>query len=420
MEINDDDRLSNAWRRKAKDKNSFNHARRGNHLMVQFECDLCIHRKLQGSNPNSSDHTSTLLMACIRRVNLDAFWSRSSSTVEANALKVEQALKLSAAVGLSGPYLPPGPLPSYDHCGYETAIQMVLASKSASKHLASYTQWDTIRKVRTAYSNQVRSAALSNSKPLSIGDDDGRYSRITLDPCGSLWFLRTTQGCKRRMGQDWRPERAISTKLMLKVLKNVEERMRSAQAASEQALWVSAGTYFAVCYVVSLRGAEGLLLDIGGLRDHFRIPEEPYVVIALLGIVKGEHHERQHLLPCVNTTSSGIDVCLWIRRLLAIRYQEGRASGPAICDEEGKVLTSSRLNALFHEVLIEIFHHDRSLFLTDIKQPEDVEELYNVFRSFRRGSDSRAIAKQVSSIDIDVVIVGLKRNVRVAQDLITP
>ncbi len=52
---------------------------------------------------------------------------------------------------------------------------------------------------------------------------------------------------------------------------------------------------------------------------------------------------------------------------------------------------------------------DPSLFLSDIKSEEDIESQYNVFRSFWRGSDSRAIAKGVSSIDIDVVNRWLKK-----------
>ncbi len=66
-----------------------------------------------------------------------------------------------------------------------------------------------------------------------------------------------------------------------------------------------------VCYTVSLQGPEGLLLDMEGLLNHSC--EEKFTVIALLGTVKGEHNVRQHLLPAVNVTSSGIQVWLWIR-----------------------------------------------------------------------------------------------------------
>ena len=404
----DADRLANVWRKKQKHLHAFHRARRGDHLMTQFECDLCVFRKLKRMEPDRKNETHTLLLACIRRVNLDAFWSRASSTVEANASKIEQGLRLSAMVGLDGPYLEPGPLPAHDHCGYETAIQMVLASKAGGKHSSKYTQWDTIRKLRSSYSNQVRAAATANSRTLTVGDDEGKYTRITSDVCGSLWFHRFTQGCKRRMGQDWRPDRAISNELMHQVMAGVDTKILTSITNEMKARWVSAGTYFLICYVVSLRGPEGLLLDLKGLRDHFQ-EEKDYTTLALLGTVKGEHHERQHLLHAVNKTSSGLNVRMWVRRLLVVRFAEGRTEGPAICDHEGKVLTSFVLNQLFHEVLVDIRQSHSALFLTDVLSDEDVESLYNVFRSFRRGSDSQAISKGVSEIDIEVVNRWLKK-----------
>ena len=39
------------------------------------------------------------------------------------------------------------------------------------------------------------------------------------------------------------------------------------------------------------------------------------------------------------------------------------------------------------------------MFAIDIKKSEDVSEKYHVFRSFRRGSESRAVAMNVSPAD---------------------
>ena len=399
----DVDRLANIWRRNNRSARAFTHARRGDHLVTQFECDLCVFRKLRGFEPDESNHVHTLLLACIRRVNLDAFWSRASSTVISNANKMEQALRLSELVGLTGPYLPPGPLPPNDHCGYEVAVQIVLASRNGGKHSSAYTQWDTIRKIRTVYSNQVRAAAAANSVAWSIGDEDGRYTRITQDPCGSLWHNRFGQGCKKRMGQDWRPDRGMSVDLMLKLVAVIETRIGKSNNADEQGRLIIAGTYFMICYVVSLRGAEGLLLDLKGLREFWDQQPEKYTVIALLGKIKGEHHERQHLLPSVNTTSSGLEVRSWILRLITYHVSCGRFSGPAICDQKGKVLLTSDLNDLLHESLSEIFDQEPQLFLKDIQSQDDLENKYSVFRSFRRGSDSRALSMGVGADDIDVV-----------------
>ena len=42
---------------------------------------LCIFRKLRGVDPMESVSQDQLLLKCIRRVNLDPFWGRESSTV---------------------------------------------------------------------------------------------------------------------------------------------------------------------------------------------------------------------------------------------------------------------------------------------------------------------------------------------------
>ena len=50
-----------------------------------------------------------------------------------------------------------------------------------------------------------------------------------------------------------------------------------------------------------------------------------YVVIPLLGKVKGEHHVHQHLLPSIHDTDSGVRMGVWHHCVLIL----GRSSGPA-------------------------------------------------------------------------------------------
>jgi hypothetical protein len=148
-------------------------ARDGDDLMVSFECDLCMFWKLYGRPPSPVSETDTFSLACIRRVNLDAFWSRARSTVEANSAKVREGLKISARLGLPGPYLDPGPLPAHDHCGYEVALQIVVSSLESGRYSTGHKQWDTIRRFRSCYSNQVRAARDANCTPLVLADNKG-------------------------------------------------------------------------------------------------------------------------------------------------------------------------------------------------------------------------------------------------------
>ena len=165
---------------------------------------MCIFQKLYHRDSVPLAPKDEFALSCIQRANLDAFWSRARATVESNTSKVREGLRLSDSLGLSGLYLSPGRLPLEDHCGYEVAMQMVASSLgTAGRYSATHKQWDTIRKLRSSYSNQVCASRPANSNTLSLADDKGpSYQRIAPDPCGSLWFQRFLLGCKKRMGQD--------------------------------------------------------------------------------------------------------------------------------------------------------------------------------------------------------------------------
>jgi hypothetical protein len=143
--------------------------------------------------------------------------------------------------------------------------------------------------------------------------------------------------------------------------------------------------------------------DIPGLSQFGEL--SPYhVVIPLLGQVKGKDHTRQHLLHCVNVTSSGIPVRKWVTRLKSANALLGRTEGPAFVKPGSKKQSStSEMNDLFMDLLTEILKDDRDLFAVDIQTSSDLHDKYNVFRSFRRGSESRAVSRNVSEGDRYIV-----------------
>ena len=403
IEEEDEDRMQSGWTSKKVDAGRFRTARNGDDLLVPFECDFCIFGKLYHYKPDVRNPEDVYSMACIRRISLDAFWSRSTSTVLSNAAQVRHGLRLSASIRLEGPYHPPGPLPCHDHCGYEVALQMVIASLEQGMYSSSHKQWDTIRRLRTCFSNQIRAAAVANFSSLSLADAKGStYQRLAADPCGSLWFNRFMAGCKKRMGQDWRPNRALSSDIMRELLSSVELQVRSTDDMEARHKWTMAGGYFCFCYVMSLRGSEGLLADLEGLLQHFD-PAGTHVIIPLLGRFKGEDHSTQHLMHCVNTTDSGINVRVWIVRLLAVHRSKGRTKGPVFIGANGTQSSSAEMNALLLDRLSNIFEDNSSLFGLDVKSVDDIADKYHVFRSFRRGSESRAVSQKVSEADRYVV-----------------
>jgi hypothetical protein len=400
LEEDADERLKLGWRKRKGDERRFHEARNGDDLMVQFECDFCVFLKLYLRRPVDSSPSDQLAMACIRRIILDAFWSRARSTVEDQARKVRHLVQLAQQVGMPNPgFENPGPLPAGDHCGYRVAFLSVLDSLQPGRYSEKHKQWDTVRRVRTVYTNQARSAGTANSSHVGIGDQDGKeFRRVVNDPCTSLWFTRWAEGCKRRMGQDWRPNQAVDPELLKIMLKRIEAMVRGSEELEEIMRWTLAGGYFVMCYVNALRGNEGLLLDAAALLE-MEFEDERYVVFPLLGKVKGEHHARQHKLILVKVTDSGIDVGAWVHRLVSMTRCRGKEHGPVIVDQEGTQATSSYMNETMHEVLLSVLDTHPDLFPHSLRSEEGILERYDVARSFRRGSQSRAMDKRVSETD---------------------
>lgn len=402
-DADDEDRLLSGWIPRRSDVDKFVSGRNGDDLLISFECDFCVFGKVFDHDPDVNSEKDNFAMACIRRINLDACWSRASSTVNANTYKVREGLKISLGMGMKGPYLNPGPLPRHDHCGYEVAIQMVVASLEPGRYSTTHKQWETIRRFRSCFSNQVRAAREANFKPFVLADNNGStYQRLGVDPCGSLWFQRFMVGCSKRMGQDCRPNQALSIQLMHEITRKVEDKAHGARRQEDRNKWILGGTYFCVCFVLSLRSPEGLMADLEGLI-RFHDKESDEVVIPLLGRFKGEHHVKQHLLTSCGVTSSGLRIKRWIELSMAVHRSEGRAKGPLFVDQNGYQSTTADMNDLFLEVLSEIYDEAPKLFGYDVTQLSDLPEKYNVFRSFRRGSESRAVAMKVSEADRYIV-----------------
>ena len=156
-------------------------------------------------------------------------------------------------------------------------------------------------------------------------------------------------------------------------------------------------------YTVSLRGPEGFLLDLDGLNCHWTAEERGYVVITLLGKVKGESLDRSHLLPSVPVTDSGLDVRGALEALQDIKNLLGFRDGPAISSMEGNIGRARDVDDMIHEVLLDIFNSKRFLFPIDITEPDAVTKHYQCFRTFRHSSETQAIERKVASTNIDVV-----------------
>jgi hypothetical protein len=74
-----------------------------------------------------------------------------------------------------------------------------------------------------------------------------------------------------------------------------------------------------------------------------------------------------------------------------------KAKGAAFVNPANvKQTTTSEMNNLFIDLLTKIYDDHRDLFAIEIQTTGNLSDKYDVYRSFRRGSKSRALSKEVS------------------------
>ena len=70
-------------------------------------------------------------------------------------------------LGIKPTFPAPGPLPAFDPCGYGVAVELLAKSRIPGTYHSTHQQWDTLRKLITAYGNSVRASGAANSLVLS-------------------------------------------------------------------------------------------------------------------------------------------------------------------------------------------------------------------------------------------------------------
>jgi hypothetical protein len=168
------------WRSKD-DALRFKSARAGDHLLVPFQCDLCSFRNLCQRNPTLSDSHDQFLLCCIRQANLDAVWGRESHTVRATLRNTQQLVSLwrGTHVPIELPFR--GAFPVGDVLGLRVAIGMLVKSLEPGRYSKAYQQFETIRKLRAAYSNMHMSSFEGVNSLRTVGGGE-------LPRCPSLYY----------------------------------------------------------------------------------------------------------------------------------------------------------------------------------------------------------------------------------------
>ena len=107
----------------------------------------------------------------------------------------------------------------------------------------SYNQLNTIRRLCSAFANQAQTSEKVIGRVLAMVDIKGDFQRFATERVGSDWFAAFSEGCKRGMGQVWRPNQTISIELVHALLSKIEQKLLDSQEPDEGALWVTFGTY---------------------------------------------------------------------------------------------------------------------------------------------------------------------------------
>ena len=72
-----------------------------------------------------------------------------------------------------------------------------------------------------------------------------------------------------------------------------------------------------------------------------------------------------------------------IERLIELKSHQRLTTGPAISDDEGALISTKELDKMMHDLLVEIYISNRSLFPPFIETPEIIIESYKCFKIFQ-------------------------------------
>lgn len=202
------------------------------------------------------------------------------------------------------------------------------------------------------------------------------------------------------MGQDVRQDWAISIGAMQALMVAFERAWGRAVLLEDKDEVVTSATYAVIAFCGSLRGNKVFLVDLAGLRRYLQeLKEEDFVLVPLLGRYKGEQHSRYHLAPMAARMNSGLEVKVWIQRLVQVRERQGQLQGPAFQDGRGNFLNPSKIEGHLVDHLQAIKESQPGVIPAEV----DCAEHFRISRSFRRGAASAARARGVSDRQVELI-----------------
>ena len=383
------------------DENQFRYGRRGDQMMIAFQCDLCHFRNLCYRDPIPGDITDEGLICGIRRATLDSFWSRATSTVQGNYYRVRELHKLGQRIGLSSMSILPemGPYPLGDWCGMAQALILLEKSLDPGQNVAAGVQFDTVRRLRTASGNAYKAGRKQQTQALF---ERGLKKVVATDcPTDGVWFTRFLIGAEVRMGKQIKQDLGLSIEVMKVAMDLLERSWETATNGKERHQVVVTAMIFLGTFCWGLRGEELLLISVGGTRKVWTAVHAhkiSHVMLALMGTRKGLSGGRMFLLPASKVTRSGLQPGLWLARLLSVTSEIGRPFGYLLDRDDGRMPRLMDYEEQFMEVLLQVQVSAPGVIPSDL----DVREAYGISRSGRRGVTTHLRNQNLSEPDIEL------------------
>ncbi len=379
------------WK-KREDDERFISARNGDSTFCPFQCDVCWFVNLKKEMPSKLRLSHVRLLGYIRRVNLDAMWSRESATVSSSLSGLKKQRRIAIELDLPMPGTLRGPWEVADSWGMQTAIAILRQSQEPGRNKSSYQQFDSVRRLRTSAFNeaQVGAEALGT---LSFVSERGNGLALCNGATHSLFFKMFMRGCEKRMGRFVMQDKALDIRILIEVLNNYRQDLQDMDIEPSRRRDIKFfAAYMGTSMSGALRGGEGFMMErselVSNIMKGRRSDKLPHVVMPLMGRFKSETGERNTMFVLAATTASGIRNRELLEEIVEVLIQEGLATvpGPAYCSAKGKAISYKEMNMEFHLALRRVQKERPDLISDDV----EVEEVYNIYRSLRRGATSRA------------------------------
>lgn len=356
-------------------------------MITPFQCDLCHFRNIYNRDPSKDILGDLRALTAIRRAILDSFWGRSENTVSTNKAAVKKIVDISIGnYGMAGVLPKMGPHPLEDEWGMGIALVVLRKSLDKGKH-AEFVQYDTARRMRSAYSN-VWGASI-HAMTDGVMARDTMKTFLTHCPTYSLWFERFMRGMHSRMGDDHRPDLAFSKPVMHELMNLLNEDYLETETSSRKRYIARMGLLLLSTYLGGLRGEEVprivlkyfIELNMESLKCNI-----PHCVLPLYGRFKNNSNiPRCYLFRICRRSKSGFDMEKWVLRV--IKEEKSASNLFLFSDKLGrKESVGKTYERYLFSLLKEIQDKTTGLIPTKL----DVEEAYGISRSGRRGGTTNA------------------------------